>query len=117
MIDVMMFLLVFFVLISINVLPALGLKTHLPASAQPQDIQAPVRVIVTLGANGELMADGQAASLAELSVLIHQREQPGRKTAVVINGDRTVELQRLVDVLDALKTGGFESVAIATSRK
>jgi len=33
MIDVMMFLLVFFVLISINVLPALGLKVALPHSA------------------------------------------------------------------------------------
>jgi biopolymer transport protein ExbD len=33
MIDVMMFLLVFYVLISINVLPALGLKVALPHSA------------------------------------------------------------------------------------
>lgn len=31
MIDVMMFLLVFFVLISLNVIPALGIKTSLPA--------------------------------------------------------------------------------------
>ena len=32
MIDVMMFLLVFFVLISLNVIPAQGLKTSLPKS-------------------------------------------------------------------------------------
>jgi len=35
MIDVMMFLLVFFVLISINALPALGLKVALPYAADP----------------------------------------------------------------------------------
>lgn len=34
MIDVMMFLLVFFVLISINVLPATGLKTQLPSASK-----------------------------------------------------------------------------------
>ena len=37
MIDVMMFLLVFFVLISINVIPALGLKTTLPNSKAPEN--------------------------------------------------------------------------------
>ena len=37
MIDVMMFLLVFFVLVSINVIPALGLKTKLPQSSQAKD--------------------------------------------------------------------------------
>ena len=35
MIDVMMFLLVFFVLISTNVLPALGLRVALPHAAAP----------------------------------------------------------------------------------
>ena len=35
MIDVMMFLLVFFVLISLHVIPALGIKTQLPTSSQP----------------------------------------------------------------------------------
>ena len=35
MIDVMMFLLVFFVLISMNVIPATGIKTQLPGSTQP----------------------------------------------------------------------------------
>lgn len=33
MIDVMMFLLVFFVLVSLNVIPALGMKTQLPSAS------------------------------------------------------------------------------------
>ena len=36
MIDVMMFLLIFFVLISLNVIPAFGLKTALPDSSTAQ---------------------------------------------------------------------------------
>ena len=42
MIDVMMFLLVFFVLISINVIPALGLKTKLPQSSQAKEERPPL---------------------------------------------------------------------------
>lgn len=39
MIDVMMFLLVFFVLISLNVIPALGLKTQLPSAGSAQQLK------------------------------------------------------------------------------
>ena len=39
MIDVMMFLLVFFVLLSLNVIPALGVKTALPSSSVAKDLQ------------------------------------------------------------------------------
>ena len=39
MIDVMMFLLVFFVLISVNVIPALGIKTEQPNSSQVQPLK------------------------------------------------------------------------------
>jgi biopolymer transport protein ExbD len=50
MIDVMMFLLVFFVLISVNVIPALGIKTQQPNSSQAQQLKTKdVQVVVTLG--------------------------------------------------------------------
>ncbi|STW08837.1 biopolymer transport protein ExbD/TolR [Klebsiella grimontii] len=39
MIDVMMFLLVFFVLFSLNVIPALGLKTQLPSAGSAQQLK------------------------------------------------------------------------------
>ncbi len=38
MIDVMMFLLVFFVLVSLNVIPALGMKTQLPSASSSQQL-------------------------------------------------------------------------------
>ncbi|RMR10440.1 TonB system transport protein [Pseudomonas syringae pv. primulae] len=40
MIDVMMFLLVFFVLVSLNVIPALGMKTQLPSASSSQQFPA-----------------------------------------------------------------------------
>jgi biopolymer transport protein ExbD len=117
MIDVMMFLLVFFVLISINVIPALGVKTVLPTSEQSQDIKSVVNALVTLGRNEELQLNGKAVSLEQLAPSIHALERPDNKVAVIVNSDKGVEVQRLIDVMDALKGNGFASFSIASKKK
>lgn len=119
MIDVMMFLLVFFVLISINVIPALGLKTKLPVSNQAQDDRPPERVIVTLPRAGGIQVDGVAvASLGQLAALLQERKkEAGSRLAVVVNGDESIPLQRLVDVMDTLKSTGIEAMTISAKRK
>ena len=117
MIDVMMFLLVFFVLISINVIPALGVKTVLPTSEQSQDIKSVVNALVTLGKNEELQLNGKSVALAQLAPAIHSLERPDNKVAVIINSDKGVEVQRLIDFMDALKANGFASFSIASKKK
>ncbi|MCK9195269.1 MAG: biopolymer transporter ExbD [Nevskia sp.] len=117
MIDVMMFLLVFFVLISINVIPALGVKTTLPTSSQVQDLKTVINAIVTLGKDGELQVNGKETSLAQLPAVIHSMERPDSKVTVIVNGDKTVEMQRLLEVMDALKEGGFDGFSIAAKKK
>ena len=49
MIDVIMFLLVFFVLISLNVIPALGIKTQLPTASHAQQLKPQNKAVITLG--------------------------------------------------------------------
>ena len=117
MIDVMMFLLAFFVLISINVIPATGLKTKLPGSSQTQDMNLVKPAIVSLGKGGEIQLDGQAVPLEALAAKIRSSMQADRKRQVVINGDREVELQRLIEIVDALKAGGVDGFAIAAKKK
>lgn len=117
MIDVMMFLLVFFVLISINVIPALGVKTVLPTSEQSQDIKSVVNALVTLGKNDELQLNGKTIALDRLAPSIHALERPDNKVAVIVNSDKGVEVQRLIDVMDALKGNGFASFSIASKKK
>lgn len=119
MIDVMMFLLVFFVLISVNVIPALGLKTKLPLSSQAKEERPPVRAIVTLTKDGQILVDGAPVKgQAELAdALRRQREKKGSALSVVIRGDEAVPLQRLVDVMDTLKSTGIESMTISAQKK
>jgi biopolymer transport protein ExbD len=117
MIDVMMFLLVFFVLISINVIPALGLRTSLPRSGQAEKLSLHKRAIITLVKDGTIQLDGKTLSLDAVSATLRQRKANGEDLDITINGDQEVKLQRLVDVFDVLKAGGFDDVAIATQKR
>ena len=78
MIDVMMFLLVFFVLISLNVIPALGIKTSLPGSAQPEKLQVSKHAVVTIAPAGQVQLDGTDYSLEGLVFRTQTAESGGR---------------------------------------
>jgi biopolymer transport protein ExbD len=116
MIDVMMFLLVFFVLISIHVLPALGLKVALPQSSAASRLEEPRRVTVTITKEGGVYLDGNATSVQELPTLLHNLNSQS-KIAVIIAGDQASQLQAVVDVLGALQKGGVAATAITTKVK
>ncbi|MBN3056657.1 ExbD/TolR family protein [Pectobacterium brasiliense] len=115
MIDVMMFLLVFFVLISMNVIPALGLKTQLPVAGSAQQLKPQKKAIITLGAQDHLELDGQPMALSDLVTTL-QKQQQDQQTTIIINSDKSVEVERLVAVMDTLRQGGFSSISIATRK-
>lgn len=117
MIDVMMFLLVFFVLISIDVIPAFGVKTRLPSSSGTEANIGRHNAIVSLGRNGELQLDGIALGAEELVPRLLAIRQDHPQLAVIINGDKSVELQRVIDVMDRIRTAGFQAISIAAKQR
>ena len=116
MIDVMMFLLVFFVLISLNVIPALGIKTQLPGAAHAQQLKPQNKAVITLGLDDRLQLDGKDLDQTELVVQLKAMESPEQKMVIILNSDEGVEVARLVSVMDVLKSSGFSSVSIATRK-
>ena len=118
MIDVMMFLLVFFVLISVNVIPALGIKTQQPNSSQTQSLKTPdIQVIVTLGKDGEIQIDGKKVSLQQMVSAIRAKTGSSATAAVIVNSDKGAEVQTLVDVMDEIKASGLGKVSLATRQR
>lgn len=116
MIDVMMFLLVFFVLISLNVIPALGIKTQLPGATHAQQLKPQNKAVITLGLQDRLQLDGQDLNQADLIARLKGLEKPDEKMVIILNSDAGVEVARLVSVMDVLKGSGFSSVSIATRK-
>ena len=111
MVDVMMFLLVFFVLISIHVLPALGLKVALPHSSVAAKIDEVRHVTVTLAADGGIYLDGNPTTVEDLPDQVRTLSAQS-KVAVIIAGDEHSQLQPLVDVLGALQKAGIAATSI-----
>jgi biopolymer transport protein ExbD len=116
MIDVMMFLLVFFVLLSLNALPSKGLKVALPYAAETTRLDVPKRVTLTLTEHGAVYVDGKKTSADELTDRLQAMAQ-GNKLNVIIAGDRDARLQPLVGVLDAIKRAGIGSASIIAKQE
>ncbi|WP_416425559.1 biopolymer transporter ExbD [Pseudomonas sp. App30] len=116
MIDVMMFLLVFFVLISLNVIPALGIKTQLPGASHAQQLKPQNKAIITLGLDQRLQLDGKDIGEEALVSQLKPLQQSSDKLVIILNSDQGVEVARLVAVMDLLKSNGFASVSIATRK-
>ena len=118
MIDVMMFLLVFFVLISVNVIPALGIKTQQPSSSQVQQLKTKdVQVVVTLGKEDTIQVDGKNIQLKELASAVRQKAGGSDQIAVIVNSDKGAEVQALVDVMDEIKKSGLGKVSLAARER
>jgi biopolymer transport protein ExbD len=118
MIDVMMFLLVFFVLISVNVIPALGIKTQQPNSSQVQQLKTKdVLVVVTLGKENVIQVDGRDVELKDLSAAVKRKAGTSEQIAVIVNSDKGAEVQTLVDVMDEIKKSGLGKVSLAARER
>jgi biopolymer transport protein ExbD len=118
MIDVMMFLLVFFVLISVNVIPSLGIKTQQHNSSQVQQLKTPdVQVVVTLGKENVIQVDGKDVALENLTTAVKNKAGQADQIAVIVNSDKGAEVQTLVDVMDEIKKSGIGKVSLAARER
>jgi biopolymer transport protein ExbD len=113
MIDIMMFLLVFFIIITLKMIAGTGIKLDLPGSHTAQPLDAP-KVTIGVDKDGKLYNDGQATTPELLASQLRAAHAQGPKLEVVIAGDRKVELQRLIEVMDIVRSAGIGAVGIVT---
>ena len=111
MIDIMMFLLVFFVVLSINMIAGTGLDMNLPGSKKTQDLEEST-ITVGVKKDNQLIVDGETISGESLTSKLLELKK-NRKVAVIIAGDKDVQLETLINVMDSVRGAGINSVGIA----
>jgi biopolymer transport protein ExbD len=116
MIDVMMFLLVFFVLISLNVIPGFGLGVNLPSASHSTVQQAKKTIVLSIQKDGQIFLGDQPIQIDDLHSSIQQQLKADEKPVLIINGDSSVEYRYFVQTLDALKGAGYTAISIATKK-
>lgn len=113
MIDIMLFLLVFFIMMAMNMIPTSGLIGHLPASATA-DTLPPRKLLIEIHQDGSLVLEQQAISLDDLKGRLRAvAAQPGR-AVVTIAGAAQASLQQLTAVMDACHQSGITQVGLST---
>jgi biopolymer transport protein ExbD len=128
MIDTMFFLLVFFILASLNVIDVKGSQVDLPDSKN-QDPQAQARLTVTIKQNGEIginnkvtVTDPNADIGRELMVVLSDElTQVGSgavvdpdNAVVIINADKRATASMIRRCLDDARRSRFRKFSIAT---
>jgi biopolymer transport protein ExbD len=111
MIDIMMFLLVFFVVISLNMIAGSGVQMEIPSSKTTQELKAST-LTVGVTKDGKVVVGGKPVSPDQLKARLDQLKKDG-PVDVVLAGDKDVPLQMLLGVMDTIRGAGVSSVGIA----
>jgi biopolymer transport protein ExbD len=113
MIDVIFFLLVYFMLSSLAMTKFNGMKVNLPkTTSQPGTIQQDV--ILTIQKNGELWANRKVVTLKTLGpeLLIKMRQDP--QGVVIINADKNANYGLIIHAMNAARAVGIRKFALAS---
>ncbi|MBN6744220.1 biopolymer transporter ExbD, partial [Acidithiobacillus sp. MC2.1] len=85
MIDIMLFLLIFFIMVTIHMIPTQGLPAQMPGSSTARDLPKP-KVVLTLRQSGAVETDGHTISLPDLEARLRQGDPA--ETQVTIAADK-----------------------------
>ena len=115
MVDVMTFLIVFFMLFTTFRTNPAGLNIKLPraetATAQPTST-----TIITIDKAGNVYLDDKKISLDNLRATISRRIQKNPDEIVIIRADSSTSYQKLVDVMDVARLAGAGRLALAADK-
>lgn len=115
MLDVMFFLMVVFIFLSISLIKLEGVPLDLPkASASRMDPKGKI-IHISVMKDGSLFLQKKKVDLPQLEMAL--KSLPGNQSGhsqIVISGDRSSRLQRLIDVMNLCNRLGFDNLSIQT---
>ena len=114
MIDTIFFLLVFFMIASLSMVPMSAHKVDLPDS-RTAELKPSEKVVVTISKEGDYYVDRQKVAEAEIQPLVAARVRENPAVAVVINCDKDQRLDRFGRAFDLIKQANAATVMVATA--
>ena len=109
LVDIMLVLLIIFMIATRLDQPG-ALDVQLPKASTATEVQAATLAVV-VHRDGSLDLDGKRATLAEIQAAA-QRSAPD--TQALVSGDKGVDYERIIAVMDTLRRGGVFKLALPT---
>ena len=118
MIDIMLFLLVFFMLSTIYMVQTNNFQVNLPQSESVAEKEIQPKIIsVTVTKNGEIFYDDTKILIKNLPPLVQHSLKNDSDAIFVLYGDKETQYEKVVGVLELLKKSGVRHISIATEIK
>lgn len=117
MIDIMLFLLVFFMLSTIYMVQTNNFNVDLPKSEGTRQEVEPKFAAITVTEGGEIFYQDSKILDKNLVQLVNHELSKDSETIFVIYGDRAARYEKIAAVLEVLKKSGARHVSIATELK
>ncbi len=115
MIDIMMFLLVFFVMIVLRMIPNSGVTLSLPGAATAQALPH-TEVVIVIDAQGGIHVKDHLLTPDALETYL-KTVKATNNTDVIVAGDKGTPLQQLMAVMDLTRKAGITNIGIATKNQ
>ncbi len=111
MIDVMLFLLVFFIIVTLQMIPDAGVSLQLPTSSQTDPLPHP-KFTVNVMPDGTIKVKDAVMTPDALTAMFVADGAPD-KTDLTIATDKTTPFQDFMSVIDAARKAGVTDIGIA----
>jgi biopolymer transport protein ExbD len=115
MVDITLVLLIIF-MVTASFISEQALQIHLPKVVKEEKAPQPA-LTVTMGLNGELKFNLKDVGLPELTQQMTEEASINPEVKVIVKAPREITYEKLAAVLDAIKMGGVQKVALAMDRK
>ncbi len=114
MIDTIFFLLVFFMITSLSMVPMSAHRVDLPSS-ETAALKPQEKVIVTISKEGDYYVDRARVAESQIRPLVAARVSEDPTVAVIINCDKNQKLDKFQRAFDLIKQANAGTVMIATA--
>ena len=116
MIDIMFFLLVFFMISTMSMVDLKTVDVNMP-KAKNVETNLSVTYLVTLKKDGSLWLEDKPITQDDLLRRAQVEQSKNSRFAVAIRADETVDYGTLMQLVDALKGAGISRFALAADKK
>ncbi|GAB6100768.1 hypothetical protein JCM16358_26470 [Halanaerocella petrolearia] len=117
MIDVMLFLVIFFMLFTTFKVTPAGMKINLPQARTVTEQKQDSKVRINITADGQLSIDKNLISLSNLKSQVVGLVKEDQDTLFIIKADKQVEYRQIVKVMDTIRQVGGHRLALAADKE
>ena len=117
LIDIVLFLLATFVMVSMAMIKNQGVSVNLPVASTSAPQERKEYTAITVTAGGDYYFNKEAVSMEQIVERLTALKSSQPDPRVFINGDQKAEFGKAIAVLDAVRKLGISKVAIETTSK